>query len=140
MTPEEIRAAIIADQNLIALIPDTQAIADALSVGKRKADLTVRIGAGRVLDTIGLASGNALLDAVKATQDYRHVWHLMEYGELDINSPLVAEALGSLVLSGVITQPQADALLALGKVPDPVDELDVRKAIWSDNGEILING
>lgn len=137
MTPAEIRQAIAESPTLTNLLPDSQAIADAMSEGRTRPSDT-EIGVGLILATIGLASGNALLDALYATPDFRYVKPLLEQGRLQVSSPLVAAALAGMVQAEVITQPEADALAALGQEPDPVSEIDVRRAIWSDNGERII--
>lgn len=111
---------------------DTEAIAAALSLGRVRL-VPTEIGAGSVLETIGLSTGNALLDAVAAAPDYRHVKPLLEQGRLRIDSPLVRATLDGLV-PAVLTQAQADALKALAEVADPMDELTVRRACWSDDG------
>ena len=133
MTPAEIRTAILASPALVDLLPDSQAIADAMSAGRTRPN-NVEIGNGLILATIGLASGNALLDALSATPDFRYVKPLLEQGRLVVSSPLVGVALAGMVAASVITQAEADALIALGREPDPVSEFDVRRAIWNDDG------
>ena len=115
---------------------DTQAIADALSVGRTKPS-TREIGNGTILEVLGLTAGNALLDAINNAPDFRHVKPLVEQGRLIIGGPLVAAALMGMVAGGVITQADADKLLAIASVPAPVSEFDVRRAVWSDAGEYL---
>ena len=112
---------------------DTQAIADALSVGRMKPS-DREIGNGTILAVLGLTAGNALLDAINNVPDFRHVKPLVEQGRLSIGGPLVAIALAGMVLEGVITQADADKLLAIAVEPDPVSEFDVRQACWADNG------
>lgn len=109
---------------------DTQAIADALNVGRKRPNKNREIGNGTILETIGLTAGNALLDVINNAPDFRHVKPLVEQGRLLIGSPLVQATVQSLV-GTVLTQGQADALCALGFEPDPVSELDVRIAMGS---------
>lgn len=45
--------------------------------------------------------------------------------------------LGAWVALSEITQAQADELIALASTSNPIDELTVRRACWSDNGEWL---
>lgn len=107
---------------------DDGAIAAALSAGRTKT-VSTEIGNGMVLATLGLASGNALLDAIYNTPDFRYVKPLLEQGRLDISTPLAAGALDGLAGAGVITQAEADALKALAVQPDPVTANDVAKAL-----------
>lgn len=137
MTPEQIAQAIGQDPALLAMVPDSAAIAAALSEGRtRRREYLV--GNGLILVTVGLATGNALLDALHSAPEFRHVKPLLDQGRLDVSSPLVAVALAQLVAIDVIDQAQADALIALGREPDPVDELDVRRAIWNDDGTLAV--
>ena len=101
---------------------------------------SLEIGNGTVLETIGLTAGNALLDAIYNGNDFRHVRPLLEQGRLKAASPLIAGALAGLVQANVIEQEHADALLALGREPDPIDEMTVRRACWSDDGQWQAGG
>ena len=92
------------------------------------------IGIGLILQTIGVASGNALLDAIKATPDFRYVWPLLEQGRLRLDSPVTLGALDQLVGGGVITQAESDALKALAQKEVPalgytITHGDVAKAL-----------
>lgn len=136
MTPNEIRAAIAADPALQALVPDSQAIADALSVGRVKF-VPTDAGNGTILEALGVAGGNALLDVLMGDANFRYIKPLLEQGRLRLDSALVRGTLQSLVPS-VISQVQADALIARAQAPDPVSELDVRKAIWNDDGSLAV--
>lgn len=111
---------------------DTQAIADALSVGRVKL-VPTEIGAGTVLMVLGIEDGNALLDVINSVSDFRHVKPLVEQGRLRIDMPLVRATLDSLVPL-VLTTEQADALKAVAEIPDPVDEMEVRRLCWSNEG------
>jgi hypothetical protein len=46
----------------------------------------------------------------------------------------VAVALIGMVAGGVITQLDADKLLAIAVQPNPISEFEVRQACWADNG------
>jgi hypothetical protein len=96
------------------------------------------IGNGLVLETLGLDAGNVVLDLVHSTESLRHVRPLLDQGRLVASSALVGEWLDGLVASAVITRGQADAVVSLGYEPDPVSELDVRRACWSDSGEWML--
>ena len=128
MTPDEIRAAIAADPALQVLVPDTQAIADALSVGRTRWKHT-DIGVGTIIEVLGLAAANPVLDALYASPDYRHVKPLLDQGRLRLDVVAQAGMLQPLVTGGLLTQAQLDALIARAKEPAPVDEYAVRVAI-----------
>lgn len=117
---------------------DFDAIAAAVSIGRTKPSAR-EIGNGTILEVLGLATGNALLDVINTVPDFRYVKPLVEQGRLTVGSPLVQATVQSLVPMGVLTQPQADALCALGFDPDPVTALQVNQALVSDDG-IWIGG
>lgn len=137
MTADEIRAAIAADPALQALVPDTQAIAVALSVGRTRWKHT-DIGVGTIIEVLGLAAANPVLDALYASPDYRHVKPLLDQGRLRLDSVAQAGMLQPLVTGGLLTQAQLDALIARAKEPAPVDEYAVRVAIYHDDGSLRV--
>lgn len=109
---------------------DTQALADALPPV-----VTIRaceIGKGKVLGTIGLEAGNTLLDIIDNVADFRHVKQLVANGWLD-----VGDALTRAMIDQVCTPEDGAALKALAEISTPIDEMTVRLACWSDNGEWL---
>ena len=108
---------------------DDGAISSALSVGRKKT-VPTEIGNGLVLETVGLAVGNALLDMLNTVPDFCYVRPLLEQGRLDISTPLARAALDGLV--GVVAgfeQQHADALKALAEVDDVITPQDVAKAL-----------
>jgi len=117
---------------------DFDAIAAFVSAGRTKPS-TREIGNGTILEVLGLTVGNALLDVINTAQDFRYVKPLVEQGRLTVGSALVQATVQALVPMGVLTQPQADALCALGFDPDPVTALQVNQALVSDDG-IWIGG
>lgn len=137
MTPEEIRAAISADPALQALVPDTQAIAAALSAGRMRWKHT-EIGVGTIIEVLGLAAANPVLDALYASPDYRYVKPLLDQGRLRLDVVAQAGVLQPLVTGGLLTQAQLDALIARAKEPAPVDEYAVRVAIYHDDGSMRV--
>ena len=137
MTADEIRAAIAADPALQALVPDTQAIAAALSVGRTRY-VETQIGVGSIIEVLGLAAANPVLDALYAAPDYRHVKPLLDQGRLRLDAVAQAGMLQPLVTGGLLTQAQLDALVARAKEPAPVDEYDVRMAIYNDDGSLKV--
>lgn len=136
MTEDEIRAAIVADPALQALVPDTTAIATQLSAGRVRYEPT-EIGVGTIIEALGLATANAVLDVIYSAPDYRHVKPLLDQSRLRLDSPFVRAALQEMV-PGLLTQPQCDALLSRAQVPDPVSEFAVRLAIYNDDGSMKV--
>jgi hypothetical protein len=137
MTADEIRTAIAADPALQALVPDSQALADALSVGRTRWKHT-DIGVGTIIEVLGLAAANPVLDALYASPDYRHVKPLLDQGRLRLDVVAQAGMLQPLVTGGLLTQAQLDALVARAKEPAPVDEYAVRVAIYNDDGSLRV--
>jgi len=137
MTVDEIRSAISSDEQLMALIPDTQAIADELS-GRETYKVPFEIGAGGILATLGLERGNVLLDAIQTTPGFRHVWPMIEQGRLDLSSSLVEAGLDMLVQGEVISSSEMQQLLSLCLQPVDVSEDDVKRALWNDDGSLAI--
>lgn len=137
MTADEIRAALAADPALQALVPDSQAIADALSAGRTRWKHT-EIGVGTIIEVLGLAAANTVLDALYASPDYRHVKPLLDQGRLRLDTVAQAGMLQPLVTGGLLTQAQLDALIARAKEPAPVAEYDVRVAIYNDDGSMKV--
>ena len=137
MTADEIRAAIAADPALQALVPDTVALAAALSVGRTRY-VETNIGVGTIIEALGLAAANPVLDAFDAAPDYRHVKPLLDQGRLRLDTVAQAGMLQPLVTGGLLTQAQLDALVARAKEPAPVAEYDVRVAIYNDDGSLKV--
>ena len=137
MTADEIRAAIAADPALQALVPDTVALAAALSVGRTRY-VETNIGVGTIIEVLGLAAANPVLDALYAAPDYRHVKPLLDQGRLRLDTVAQAGMLQPLVTGGLLTQAQLDALVARAKEPAPVAEYDVRVAIYNDDGSLKV--
>lgn len=117
---------------------DFDAIAASVSVGRKKQN-TREIGNGTILEVLGLAAGNALLDVINTVPDFRYVKPLVEQGRLMVGSSLVQATVQSLVPMGVLTQPQADALCALGFDADPITVSQVTQALVSDDGTWIGN-
>ena len=133
LTYEQIRAAIAASPELILLAQEgkTQAIADAISVNRKKT-VPTEVGNGTILEVLGLSVGNALLDVINTVPDFRHVKPLVEQGRLRLDSPLTIQALQSLVPS-VLTETQAQALISRATVDDKVTHTQVGIALSGAN-------
>lgn len=139
MTPAEIRAAINASPELTALVPDTVALAAALSAGRTKLgsvsrELFAAWAAGNgmraVIDDTAATVGHPLRSIALACKDV-----LAGAAEgIDFSKPQNAQMLQAWVQAGIMQQSDADSLYALATAPDPVDEMDVRRAIFNDDG------
>lgn len=139
MTPNEIRAAIAADPALQALVPDTVALAAALSARATRFAPTL-IGVGRVMDCLGPVEGAAVLDALDALRatvsPVKWAWLLLERGELDVGLASVRMQIDALTPS-VFSVEQAAKLKALAPSV-PVDEFSIRCAIYNDDGSLAV--
>lgn len=116
---------------------NTQAIADALSVGRVK-HISMMVGVGTILAKFG-GQGGAFLDALASIgQVNRDIHWLLESnikrGEFDIGDPASRYGMQQLALQLPAFAAGISALMALAEVPDPIDEMTVRKACWSDDG------
>lgn len=140
MTSDEIRAAIAADPELQALVPNTTALAERLSAGRVRLG-TRMVNVGTVLDVLGPSEGAAVLDALDALRGtvsaVRWAFILLERNELDVALDSVRGQIDAL--TGVVFSPAAaTALKALAERHDPVSEFAVRCAIYGDDGGLLV--
>lgn len=137
MTPDQIRAAIAADPALQAMQADgnCEGIARALTAALPPVALPAEVGVGTVLEVLGLAAGNALLDVLRdPSGDFRHVAPLLEQGRLRLDLPMTAQVLGFLV-PAVLTAAQRDGLLArVQTAPAPVIRWEAVKAAIAEQG------
>lgn len=140
MDANEIRAAIAADPALQALVPDTSALAAALSQGRTQTVSTL-VGVGRVMDCLGPTEGAAVLDALDGlravSSPVKWAWLLLERGELDVGLQSVRTQIDALT-PAVFTTAQAEAIKALAEHPEAVSEFDVRCAIYNDDGSLKV--
>lgn len=137
MTEEEILSAVSASSELKALIPDTAAIAAALSVGRTRLVHT-EIGNGSILQAMGIAEGNAVLDFINTHSDLRHVKPLVEQGRLRLDAEMTRQFLQTFVNINLCSQASANRLLAMAQAPDPVDETTVKRALWTADGQLRV--
>lgn len=155
MTHDEIRAAIAADPALQAIVPDTQAIADALSVGRTKvvSRMTGARGLASLLPGGPLQAEMILLkleasrDALLASADpgeklmgsmLRRQLDFLSRDGLDFGDVAFREIIEQLGAQGVLTAEEVAAIKTIGVVPDPVDEYTVRVAIYNDDGSMKV--
>jgi hypothetical protein len=151
MTPQEIRDAIAASPELQALGQDTQAIADALSVGRKRVEsriisargIAAEFPGGPVAAEVVLMKLEGAAAAASASTDQsqkvlgslisRQLRFLAGEG-LDFGSAALRGMLDQFVGMSILTQGEVDGLKALADVPATISEMDVRRACWSDNG------
>lgn len=103
-------------------------IAEKVSIGRTRKNHR-EIGNGTILEVLGLTTGNAMLDAINNTAEYRYVKPLIEQGRLIVSSDLVTAAINSLVGASIMTRQQGDSLIAVGQDPAPVSVADVINAL-----------
>lgn len=120
------------------LLPDRRdtEIAAVLSVGRTRPN-GVQVGNGTILETIGLQAGNELLDYLYGEAQFRHVKPLLEQGRLIVSSPIVTATLTEMV-GTLLTQEQANALIALGQDPDPISVNAVSDALNFAEGRAVL--
>ena len=140
MTQDEIRAAIVASPDLQALVPDTGALAAALSAGRTRIE-SKEIGVGTILMVLQ-PHGGAFLDGLVALgQTDRNVfWSmvLIQAGKFDVGLPGTRAQMQALAQAMPSLNEAFSALLALAEVADPVGEFDVRCAIFADDGTLRV--
>lgn len=149
MTPQEIRDAIAGSQDLQALGQNTQAIADALSVGRKKVVLR-EVSARGMAELVGPIESEVILmklegaaTAMLASADqqqkvlgsllHRQLGFLAGEG-LDFGSAALRGMLDQFAVMSILTSDEVAGLKAIALVDDPVSEMDVRRACWSDDG------
>ncbi|MDN4061302.1 hypothetical protein QPK31_24075 [Massilia sp. YIM B02769] len=138
MTPDQqaaLRTAARANPACAALVAakDCRALALLLSNGRTRPSAT-EIGYGTILEVIGIAAGNQLIDFIKGNPELRHVVPLLEQGRLRIGSPVTQAAVQSFVGAGAVAQADADTLCALGREPAPLTAAEVEDALFYKNG------
>lgn len=130
ITKEEVLAAVSSD---VIASRDLSAIAALASVGRTRNNGR-EIGTGTILETMGLATGTAVIDALYDNPSFKYVKPLIDQGRLQVGSPLVKGALDMLVAGGVCTQAQADAMYATGRSDDLVSPQEVEALLFNPDG------
>lgn len=160
MNADQIRAAIVGNPTLLALAqqlnPDTFSIATALSVGRVRVQqphmvsargIAGRYGGGPVASEVVLLKLEGARDAMLASADagrrvfgslLRRQLGFLNADGLDFGDPVLREQLDQLAEMNVITADEAAHLKALAEVPDVVGEMEVRRAIFADDGQRLV--
>lgn len=143
MSPADILAAVTASPALQALLPDSAAIAAALSAGRERLVHT-EIGVGTILETLsGVGTGGGVfLDTLASigasNRDVYWTMVLINKGTLRIDKPAVRAGMQGLAAAVPSLAPQIAALLALGYEPDPVTQAEVQAAIFNDDGTLKV--
>lgn len=137
MSIEQIRSYVSTTPSVKGMLPDTKGIADTLSVGRVKLEKT-KIGIGDIIRSIGLSRGNQFIDAFKGDLESKYLCALLDRDNLDVSDANVRTKISEFVSLGKLTAQELSSILSLAEIPDPIDETDVKKAIWSDSGELMI--
>jgi hypothetical protein len=151
MTPQQIRDAIAASPELQALGQNTQAIADALSAGRKAVrpriisarGIAAEFPGGPVAAEVVLMKLEGAAAAASASADQsqkvlgslinRQLRFLAADG-LDFGSAALRGMLDQFVGMGILTADEVDGLKSLALQDAPVSEMDVRRACWADDG------
>jgi hypothetical protein len=153
MTADQIRGAIVADPALHALVPNTVAIAAALSVGRT--GLTDKYVTERgIMAALGVVAGEAFLAALEAfgaaTLPNEHPLKTSQAGiartltwlkspeGINVGDPLSQTLLTTFAALGLVTTESANAVKALALVPAPVSDHTVALALFADDGTLLV--
>lgn len=86
------------------------------------------IGKGTILSVLGFEAGNAFLDVMDTQPAYRHVKDIIADSKFDVSLDVSKQGILALV-PAVITQEQADALIALGTEKVQVSVQEVAQAL-----------
>lgn len=114
---------------------DCHAIAAQVSVGRNKRS-KVEVGNGTIISVLqDLAVANKFLDILHSDTRFKYIIPLLDQGRLMIGDPLVQMTISSFV-PAVLTQEQADKLIALGVEPDPVTMEEVANALYNADGSL----
>lgn len=146
MTPQQIRDAIAASPELQALaaVGNTQAIADALSVGRIRLNSRYITERG-VIAALGTQHGEAFLQALEAfgvavlpgghplqadQAGIKRVLSWLKAGEgIELGEPQAQTLLGVLGAVGAVDAAHAAVIASLAQAPDPVTHTQVGEAL-----------
>jgi len=136
-----IKETIESTPELLALMPDAQAIAEAMSINRTKLGTVSRAwlatwsagnGMRAVIQDTANTADHPLRSIALATLDV-----LSGAAEgIDFSVPANVASVQAWVTVGLMPQSEADALFALGTYPDPISERDVVLAITNDDGSM----
>jgi len=157
VAPQEIRDAITASPELRALVDagDLQAVADALSVGRTRVaprivsarGMAEHVPGGPLAAEVILLKLEGARDAMLASQDQQQIvmgsllrrqLSFLAGDGLDFGSPALRGMLDQFAALSILTQAEVDGLKGIALVPDPVDVMSVCRAVFADDGALLI--
>jgi len=136
-----IKETIESTPELLALMTDAKAIAEAMSINRTKLGTVSRAwlatwsagnGMRAVIQDTANTEGHPLRSIALATLD---VLSGAADG-IDFSVPENVASVQAWVTVGLMPQSEADALFALGTYPDPISERDVVLAITNDDGSM----
>lgn len=155
MNPQEIRDAITASPALMALVPDTVALAEALSAGRTEVHprmtsargLAELYPEGPVGAEVVLMKLEGASTAMKASGDpqqavigsllARQLSFLGGEG-LDFGSAALRAMMDQFAALGILTAPEVAGLKSIALRPAPISEYEVRCAIYADDGTLKV--
>lgn len=111
----------------LVLAKNHLAIAEVLS-NTLTQPVATEIGKGTILAILGFDSGNAFLDVIDNSPPYRHVKDIIGKSKFDVSLEVSKQGILAMV-PAVITQEQADALIALGTQKVQVSVQEVAQAL-----------
>lgn len=98
-------------------------------VNNIKKKQSTAIGKGSIIAALGISAGNNFLDVVYSQQEYRHIKDVITAGTFDVTLDVSVAGIAAMVSASVITQTEADSLLALGTIDDLAYVDDVSRAL-----------
>lgn len=145
---DQIKAKVPAD---VLATRDTVAIAAAYNADRVRVESRMVSERG-VLSALGPIAGDDFLTAMETAASSADalpaplrgyygairravVW--LKGDGIDVGDAVTRTMLDVLAAAGVVNAASAATIKQLGERPDPVDEIEVRRALWSDAGEYL---
>lgn len=130
---------------------DTEAIAAAVNAGRVRIESRMLSERG-VLSALGPTAGDEFLNALEAAAAspdalpvplrgfygaIRRAVGWLKGDGIDVGDPVTRSLLDAMAATGAVNATSAAAIKRLAERSDPVSEMDVRRALWSDDGEWL---
>lgn len=159
MTPQQIRDEISADQTLLSLAhlspPDTAGIAASISAARTEPfskmtsarGVAEQYAGGPVAAEAVLLKLEAARDSMLSSNDtatkvlgslLRRQLAFLASDGLDFGSAALRGMLDQFVTAGILTSEEANNLKRIGERHPAISEFEVRRAIFSDDGTLLV--